>query len=114
MKRVQRKRTKGYHLPPNTKYCGRGTSHGNGWIIGEPHQVTKKPMTREDVLRCFEGDLKSLISLNGIDWFEAEYLSELREYDNLACFCQLNVRCHVDIWIEYLEKYPVWELPEAK
>lgn len=35
MERVQRKRTKGWRTPPNTKYVGRGTKFGN------PYRVTK-------------------------------------------------------------------------
>jgi Domain of unknown function (DUF4326) len=103
-KRIQRRRVKGYRQPPKTRYCGRGTMYANGYKIGEPDWETGKPMTREDVLKRFRGLLQSLISLNGWEWFVDYYLRPLMEYDHLSCFCPLDKSCHVDIWIEYLEK----------
>jgi len=35
MKRVQRKRTKGYKMPENTKYVGRPTKWGNPFRVEE-------------------------------------------------------------------------------
>ena len=34
--RVQRKRTKGWKMPPNTVYVGRGSKWGNPFIVGQP------------------------------------------------------------------------------
>ena len=103
-KRTQRKQTRGYKNPPNTRYCGRGTPYENGYKIGEPDWETGKPMTREDVLRHFRGTLQSLISINSWEWFVWYYLEPLMKYDYLSCFCPLDVACHVDIWIEYIGK----------
>ncbi len=103
--RWQRSRAKGAKQPASCRYCGRGTIYANGFKIGDPHPKTKKPMTRADVLELFDGVLRSLISLNGVNWFVGYYLKELSKYKYLSCFCPLTERCHVDIWIEYLQKY---------
>ena len=66
--------------------------------------MTGEPMTREDVIECFRGDLVSLISMNSWEWFVGWYLDELMQYENLSCFCALDKPCHVDVWIEYLKK----------
>ncbi len=104
MKRIQRKRTKGYRHPPNTHYCGRGTMFANMYKIGAIDIETGQPMTRADVLGRFRGNLQSMISANGWEWFVECYLRPLMKYDYLSCFCPLDKPCHVDIWIEYIEK----------
>lgn len=105
MQRIQRKRTKGYRQPPNTRYCGRGTRWGNDWKIGKADWNTGEPMTRDDVLRRFRWTLQSLISLIGWERFGEHYLRPLEGYEYLSCFCPLDEPCHVDIWIEYFEKW---------
>lgn len=36
MKRIQRKRTKGWRMPENTVYIGRGSKWGNPYKVGTP------------------------------------------------------------------------------
>jgi len=82
----------------------------NDYKIGDLDWETGKPMTRADVLKRFRGTLQSLISLNSWAWFVDYYLRPLMGYDYLSCFCPLDKPCHVDIWIEYLEKVENLEL----
>ena len=88
--RVQRKRTKGWRMPEDTVYVGRGTKWGNPFKINDMH-------SREDVVSIFEQML-----LYGTDeqyppnW---EIIEELRG-KNLACFCPLDKPCHADILLE--------------
>lgn len=35
--RIQRKRTKGWKQPANTRYCGRGSKWGNPFVVGRPY-----------------------------------------------------------------------------
>ncbi len=106
MKRVQRKRTKGYKLPDNCKYVGRPTKWGN------PFRVSEKLTAKEAVKRYKECVLNNVMAYYYFDEVEAsvnfkhfQYISqnieELRGKD-LACFCPLSSPCHADALIELL------------
>jgi len=95
--RVQRSRKAGSRQPEGTRYCGRGSIYGNEIKIGNG-------ISREDAIDKFERILQSLISLNGWKWFCSYYLDDLFGYKHLSCFCGLDKRCHVDIWIKYLKR----------
>jgi hypothetical protein len=82
-KRIQRKRTKGWKMPPNTVYVGRPTKWGN------PYRVTHNtPLAR--VLIHFR---QSALSMQN------EIQAELRGKD-LACWCPLDQPCHADVLLE--------------
>jgi len=92
-KRVQRKRTKGWRMPPNTVYVGRGSKWGNpfgresSWY--GPHTLVG--LYRDWIL----GNLKysdQAPSLNDIR-------RELRG-KGLACWCPLARPCHADVLLE--------------
>jgi uncharacterized protein DUF4326 len=105
--RIQRKRTKGWKQPPLTKYLGRGTAHGNEYVIG-------KDGTRDECLQLFRGRLEAMIQFYGARTFVQHYLEPLAPYENLSCFCPLDVPCHVDIWIEYMNRYGVTPQPAPR
>jgi hypothetical protein len=89
--RIQRKRTKGWRMPPNTVYVGRGSKWGNPFSIkayGRIKAVYKfqkaliknnLPITIEDVKRELKGK-------------------------NLACWCALDKPCHADVLLELANK----------
>jgi len=80
-KRVQRKRVKGWRMPPNTVYVGRPTKWGNN-LYDVP------PFAR------YEACIKDLIAnYSGYD------IEDLRG-KNLACWCPLDKPCHVDILLK--------------
>lgn len=85
--RVQRKRVKGWKMPPNTVYVGRPTVCGNPFEIGKDG--------RNEVLRKYREWLKDRLEEN------PEFLEPLRG-KNLACWCPLDQPCHVDILLEFL------------
>lgn len=89
-RRIQRRRTKGWRMPPNTRYAGRPGPWGNPFRVGDPgvpdpaaavarfaawlpHQHTLVAAARE--------------TLDGV---------------NLACWCPLSQPCHVDVWLRWL------------
>lgn len=105
-KRIQRKRTKGWRMPPNTVYVGRPTRWGNPWIVGEtwtnkarhewnPYAGTAKrvEVTPENCLTFFRIHAETKFRLQ-IDWLEP-----LRGKD-LACWCKEGSPCHADILLE--------------
>ena len=77
-KRIQRKRTKGWRMPPNSVYVGRGSKWGNPLKIEYESQ-------RAATVAWFE------------TWIAPKLdVSELRGKD-LVCWCRLDQECHADI-----------------
>ena len=91
--RVQRKRVKGWRMPPNTVSVCRPGKWGNPFRVGDGLHKT--------IVECVEAYKR---------WIEAgtnyvsdesppsieEIQSELRG-KNLACFCKLDQPCHADV-----------------
>ena len=92
-KRIQRKRTKGWKMPPNTVYVGRPTKWGNFYRVGRPLGVPGNCETREEAVALFRESLKNQIR-NGWDEFY-----KIRGKD-LACWCPLDQPCHADVLLE--------------
>jgi len=89
MKRIQRKRTAGWRMPPNTVYVGRPTKWGNPFKIGD------NGLTREQVIEKYEDVVRKTLLVN------PHYLDELKGKD-LACWCPLDKKCHADILLKML------------
>lgn len=107
-RRIQRKRTKGWRMAPNTVYVGRPTDFGNPfpvdvygqedavdrhrrWITGN---MSTLEMSQSSTCHCGQISLVTLrhIALNLI-------ARDLRGKD-LACWCALDQQCHADILLE--------------
>jgi len=110
MKREQRKRTKGYKLPENTKCVNRGTKWGNPykvlpecgkWCVkdvdgsywGEIYD--NKDDAAAKAVECYSGWVDAQILMKKLD------TNELKG-KNLACFCSLSSPCHADYLLELL------------
>lgn len=105
MKRIQRKRIKGWKMPKNTKYVGRPTKFGNPFRADELGAKEAVKRYKECILNnamCYYyfDEIEASIQFDRFKWM-AENLEQLRRFD-LACFCHLDVICHVDILIELL------------
>lgn len=119
MKRIQRKRTKGWKMPENTIYVGRPTKWGNPLkLVGDMIYINAswrrkildpwvyfKQGTIEDVVKYYD------LLLNG-EWLgdneDMRYwnielhklpINELKGKD-LACFCSLSCACHADVLLK--------------
>jgi hypothetical protein len=108
MKRVQRKRTKGFKLPENTVCVNRGTKWGNPFKVvqsGKAYAVcdpdgntlmdgfASKTSASAYAVGMYAGWLDHQLSPGGgLD------LGDL-EGKNLACFCDLDTPCHADYLI---------------
>jgi hypothetical protein len=108
--RIQRKRTKGWRMPKNTVYVGRGSRWGNPYYVG--HQAGKDPAyqckTAEEAVKKY-ADLmfpytrrppnstleKFFISNANLD----DVISNLRG-KNLACWCEKGDTCHADVLLQ--------------
>ena len=117
--RIQRKRTKGWRMPPNTVYVGRPTVFGNV-VVCTPHGCTKKPCGCCEPFRCCIDVYREYV-MSGVEnrdsctgafryAFEAldgypvrneivRRLPKLRG-KNLACWCPLDKPCHADVLLE--------------
>lgn len=105
--RVQRKRIKGWKMPPNTVSVTRPGKWGNPFkVVGEEGHwfvvnENDEPIItferRGEALDCCLGNYKEYIShehnLARVNVFELKG-------KNLACFCPLDQPCHADILLE--------------
>lgn len=109
MDRIQRKRTKGFKLPPNTVCVNRGTRFGNPFPVGGI-------FTREEAIRLFRLCLNcpsyvyALFEKDRCKEMEIyfrdmrEHLKDLKGVDYIACFCKEGELCHGDVIIEEAER----------
>jgi len=114
MKRIQRKRTKGWKMPENAVYVGRPTKWGNPFRFSPGGYIQiqykdgkfrkfsngkfKNPKILVDLYRSWilvDIDMINHIAVPPPD------ISELKGKD-LACWCPLDKPCHTDVLIELL------------
>lgn len=84
--RIQRKRIKGWRMPENTTYVGRGSRWGNPFTFQNSGDV--HPALR---FACEVAPLIDAAPLRG---------------KNLACWCALDVECHADVLLEIANAEP--------
>ena len=112
-RRVQRKRIKGWRLPPNTRCVDRSTRWGNPFFVSEDCRVLG-PDGREatvDGLLCLAPSRRdpprAFLTAAFYGWahapeqagLRAEIRAKLRG-KNLACWCPLDQPCHADVLLE--------------
>jgi hypothetical protein len=99
-KRIQRQRTAGWQMPPNTVYVGRPTKWGNNYVVGTlSHDDPPKPLTAQEAVELFE-----MIQVNEMLDDEIDF-AELRGKD-LACWCPLDRPCHADVLLKLANEKP--------
>ena len=101
-KRIQRKRTKGWRMPPNTVYVGRGSKWGN------PFKVIKKKAGGYSV-KGIKGiwGWKTYAIERSIELYKERIVKHIHPLDlqnlkgkNLACWCRLDQPCHAEVLLE--------------
>ena len=90
--RIQRKRTRGWKMPPNTVYVGRGSKWGNPFTIAE-YGRERAVANHALLMREFYDSPSTL----GIDFRDA---LEGLAGKNLACWCKPGEACHADVLLE--------------
>ena len=86
--RIQRKRTPGWRLPPNTVIVTRGSKWGN------PFKVPADGTAGECIAK-----FRELIYEGCVFRSECDVIEDLRG-KNLACWCPLGSPCHADVLLE--------------
>lgn len=113
--RVQRKRTKGWRMPENTVYVGRGTKWGNPFRVGEETTIQKypryislpilsgvvHPLTRREAVRLYRYliDIPKEFDQPRLLFTASDARAELVGKD-LACWCSPEDACHADVLLE--------------
>ena len=118
-KRIQRKRTKGWKMPPNTVYVGRPSKWGNpfkdgvDWVYvyaGHRRKVLDPWVVYSDYpfvssVSLFRDLMMNLHSHEVEGPIQAKFqlmrdtIFDLRGKD-LACWCPLDQPCHADVLLE--------------
>jgi hypothetical protein len=90
--RVQRKRTAGWRMPPNTVSVCRPGRYGNPF-----HAGGRFAMVDQEYVDAFR-DMAEYLYRNDRAWRE-RMIADLRGR-NLACFCKHGTPCHADVLLE--------------
>jgi hypothetical protein len=93
-KRIQRRRTKGWRMPPNTVYVGRPTAWRNPFAIGSWWPLVPGHFVRDaaHAVELFRDDY--------VPWFTRHVDLEPLRGKDLACWCPLDGPCHADVLLE--------------
>ena len=105
-RRIQRRRIKGWKMPPNTVYVGRRSKWGNPfrWTYYRDRGGYRPDIARRIVTEVFRDCLagndepRNPDYRNRINWIR-DHIAELRG-KNLACWCPLDQPCHADVLLE--------------
>ena len=96
--RIQRKRTKGWRMPPNTVYVGPPTRWGNPWRHEDVYMPAYvPPISDEDVMLVIL--YKSSLEEGHLVFSREDVRRELQG-KNLACWCPLDQPCHADVLLK--------------
>lgn len=87
--RIQRKRVKGWKMPPGTIYVGRPTRWGNHFEVGPG-------CTAEEAAALFRRSAEATFAVSPE---YRESLEALRGKD-LACWCKIGQPCHADVLLD--------------
>lgn len=85
--RVQRKRTKGYRMPPDVVYVGRPGPYGNPYL---PEECAGREQGAVDCFRVLMETVPENI----------EKIQRELKGKRLACWCSLDKPCHADVLAE--------------
>jgi len=102
-KRIQRKRTKGWRMPPNTVYVGRPTIWGNPFTIYDFNLNLSTERRQQLAVDAYEAWLKGELK------DRSNMLEPLKGKD-LACWCPLvdkygnPIPCHADVLLKLLKE----------
>ena len=106
--RIQRRRTKGWRMPPNTLNCTRGSKYGNPFRVGDrltAAQVPEwfpidadgltAPISVEEAVEAY----KIALYRGELPYSFEEAQRELRRHKYAACWCAEDAPCHVNVLV---------------
>ena len=99
-KRIQRKRTKGWRIPPNTVYCGRPSKWANPFTIADWGREQSVEMFRTAM--C--GPVTPMQAAAFMSVWDKRLTPEAVKLElrgvNCACWCREDEPCHCDVLME--------------
>jgi len=108
--RIQRKRVKGWKMPPDTIYVGRPTRLGNPFIVGRRVDTEIGAFSAEFLNvdpAMIVHDASHAVALYRLWWEKnypqgAEFAPSVMSArgKNLACWCPEGQPCHADVLLE--------------
>lgn len=99
--RIQRKRTRGWRMPPNTIYVGRPSMDGNQFRVGDDLSSYFGPSAKHaTAAQCVELHRTTLEAACAADPQAAGLMWKRLRGSNLACWCQIGSPCHGDTLLE--------------
>ena len=138
MKRLQRRRTKGWRMPPNAVYVGRPSVWGNPWPVEHPAMpwlalllglngdAEGRRQAAVTLHRLWLTDALPFPATGGIELgfasnAAAMYLRDFRlpakpdlaplHGKDLVCWCPLDQPCHADVLLELVTAEPLQVAP---
>ena len=102
MQRIQRKRTGGWRMPPNTTNVSRPSRWGNPHAVGKPCGICPdaRTHTQVDAVIEFYMDMRA----GRLPFTEEDVIQKLGGGD-VACWCKQNEPCHADLYIDIWKKH---------
>lgn len=99
--RIQRKRSKGWKMPANTVYVGRGSRWGNPFKVGEHGTAAEcvKKYADEALPYTHRPPHNTLHDFYISAAFIEDVQHELRG-KNLACWCAIDAPCHAEVLLQ--------------
>lgn len=102
--RIQRRRIRGWRMPPNTIYVGRPGRWGNPFNWQDEKNSSfgdgvAKALCKLRFGNWIEGALEGVEHLEDRRQWILEHIHELRG-KNLACWCRSGQPCHADVLLE--------------
>jgi hypothetical protein len=94
--RIQRKRSKGWKMPPDTVYVGRGSTWENPYFVDAKSTDWFACQSPPEAVKRFREYLLEP-TCAGVKQFKK--LKRLRG-KNLVCWCPLDQPCHADVLLE--------------
>ena len=101
-RRIQRRRVRGWKMPPHTVYVGRGSKWGNPFIVGKHGNAERCVTLYARVMAgylCLSVDHACVERQKALMAYALKNIGKLRG-KNLACWCRANQPCHADILLQ--------------
>ncbi|MBW3068934.1 DUF4326 domain-containing protein [Actinomyces sp. 594] len=105
-RRIQRRRSRGWRMPPGAVYVGRPSAWGNPyrvsqadksmWVVKHQGRVVKRFATGREARAYAVHRLAKDIQTGRAPW-TAEAVRERLVGLDLACWCPLDSPCHADL-----------------
>ena len=106
MKRIQRKRSKGWRMPANSVCVSRPSKWGNPWRVSTKPLTWDSAFTERTRMTVSSREEAIVLYRRWIDDPQNPLRSQIRELrgKDLCCWCSLDAPCHADALLDLAAK----------